>query len=148
MLKMGVKKKHETFEENSLNEPTKSNRIVSNEWLHYRTQSPRSMQTTQQVNGETNYLNKQVDLLEISHGINTINTNYNNYLPVYDRENMSSIGESKSKHTQRSTGTYRNQVECSSNQVVQHTIVISDEEDDDENIRRSNNAHNQEIDDG
>lgn len=148
MLKMGVKKKHETFEENALNEPAKSNRIVSTEWLHYRNQSPRSMQPTQPVNGESNYLNKQVEFLEISHGINnTANKNCNNYLSVYDRENMSSIGESKTKHTQRSTRTYRNQVECSSN-AVQQTIIISDEEDDDDDINHSYNAHNQEIDDG
>lgn len=148
MLKMGVKKKHETFEENSLNEPAKSNRIVPTEWLHYRNQSPRNMQPTQPVNGESNYLNKQVELLDISHGINnTTSKHYNNYLSVYDRENMNSIGESKTKHTQRNTRTYRNQVECSSN-AVQQTIVISDEEDDDEDDHRSYNAHKQEIDDG
>lgn len=147
---MGVKKKHETFEENSINEPAKSNRIVPTEWLHsYRNQPPRSMQTTQAVNGESNYLNKQVDMLEISHGINATNKNYNNYhlSTVYDRENMNSIGESKAKHTQRNTRTYRNQVECSSN-AVQPTIVISDEEDDDGEIHRSYRAHNQENDYG
>lgn len=143
---MGVKKKHETFEENSINEPAKSNRIVPNEWLHsYRNQAPRSMQTTQAVNGDANYLNKQGNLLEISHGINATNKNYTNYhhLNAYDHENMNSIGENKAKHTQRSTRTYRNQVECSSN-AVQSTIVISDEEDDDDPY----NAHHQENDYG
>lgn len=146
MIKMGVKKKHETFEENSINEPAKSNRIVPNEWLHsYRNQAPRSMQTTQAVNGDANYLNKQGNLLEISHGINATNKNYTNYhhLNAYDHENMNSIGENKAKHTQRSTRTYRNQVECSSN-AVQSTIVISDEEDDDDPY----NAHHQENDYG
>lgn len=149
---MGVKKKHETFEENALNEPAKSNRMVPAEWLPYRNQTPRSMQTTQHtVNGESNYItSKQVDLLDIStHGISAPNKNYNSYLSVYDRENMSSAGgESKSKHTQRSTRTYRNQ-ECSSNSAaIQHTIVISDEEDEDEDTHRSQHAHNQELDDG
>lgn len=152
MIKMGVKKKPETFEEKTLNEPAKSNRIMPPEWLHYRNQSARNnMQSTQPVNGESNYLNKQVELVEISHGINTTNKNYNNYLSVYDRENMSSAGESKSKQTQRSTRTYQNQVERNSN-VVQQTIIISDEEDDDdddgdEDFQRSHNAHNQEFDD-
>lgn len=169
---MGVKKKHETFEENSMNEQAtaKTNRIVPNDWLHppYRNQaSSRNMQTQQAVNGGEShvYLNKQVELMEISHGhINATsnNKNYNNYnhqqqqqhLSVYDRENMSSHGESRTnKHTQQSQRntrtTYhqrndRNQqhVESSSNANAQPTIIISDEEDDDDEM------HNQENDYG
>lgn len=144
MFKMGVKKKHETFEE--LNEPaTKSNGIIPAEWLHCRNQSPRSIQSPQHtVNGESNYLNKQVELLDITHGINSTNSksSYNSYLSAYNRENMSSAGESKSKHTQRST--YLNQLECNSN----NTIVISDEEDDVDDGFRSHHTNNQQFDNG
>lgn len=144
MLKMGVKKKHETFEENSLNEPAKSNRIPT-EWLRHnrQQQSPRSIQSAQHtVNGESNYLNKHVELLELTHGVNTTNKSYNNSYLVYERENMSSAGESKTKHTQRST--YLNKPECNTNT----TIIISDEEDDDDDMHRSHHAHNQEINNG
>lgn len=99
------------------------------------------MQTTQAVNGDANYLNKPVDLMEISHGITATSKTYTNYhhlSAAYDRENMNSIGQSKTKHTQRSARTYRNQVESSSN-AVQSTIVISDEEEDEDPY----NAHNQ-----
>lgn len=71
--------------------------------------------------------------------INTNNKSYSNYPIVYDRENMSSTGESKSKHSSRNR-TYRNQVESSSNAVQQTTIVISDEEDEDDDPR-SHNTH-------
>lgn len=144
---MGVKKKHDHesgfFEENLLNEPNKSNRNLQNDWVpHYRNQSPRSIPTAQQTNGESNYLNKPMELLEISRGINnTNNKNHGNYLSSYDRENMSSTGESKSKHSSHNQRTYRNQNESSSN-AVQHTIVISDEEDEDEDTR-PHNAHSQ-----
>lgn len=141
---MGVKKKHEHesgfFEENLLGEPAKSNRNLPNDWLQtYRNQSSRNIQATQQTNGDTNYLNKPMELLDI----NTNNKSYSNYPIVYDRENMSSTGESKSKHSSRNR-TYRNQVESSSNAVQQTTmlspIVISDEEDEDDDPR-SHNTH-------
>lgn len=144
MLKMGVKKKHEHesnfFEENLLGEPAKTNRNLPSDWLQpYRNQTSHSIPTQQQINGDTNYLNKPMELLDISHGINTNNKNYSNYLAVYDRENMSSTtSESKSKHSSRNR-TYRNQVASSSND---NTIVISDEEDDDE-YPRSHRTHNQ-----
>lgn len=57
---------------------------------------------------------------------------------------MSSIGESKGKHSSRNR-TYRNQVEGSPNDAQQQTIVISDEEDDDED-NHTYNAHKQTID--
>lgn len=143
---MGVKKKHEHesgfFEENLLSEPTKSNRNLQNDWIHnhYRNQSPRNIPATQQTNGESNYLSKPTELLDISRGINTNNKNYpNNYLSICDRENMSSTGESKGKQSSRNR-TYRNQVESSSISVQQPTIIISDEEDDDEDTRPCN-AH-------
>lgn len=149
MLKMGVKKKHEHesgfFEENLLSEPTKSNRNLQNDWIHhnhYRNQSPRNIPGTQQTNGEPNYLSRPMELLDISRGINTNNKNYpNNFLSICDRENMSSTGESKGKHSSRNR-TYRNQVESSSNAVQQQTIIISDEEDDDGDTRPYN-AHKQ-----
>ncbi|XP_055315645.1 ribosomal protein S6 kinase alpha-5-like [Sitodiplosis mosellana] len=148
MLKMGVKKKHDHesgfFEEN-ICESTKSNRNLQNEWIqHYRNQPPRNMATAQQTNGDSNYLNRPMELLEISRDISTNNRNYDHYLSNYDRENMSSTGESKSKQSKQSSRnrTYRNQVESSSN-AVQHTIVISDEDDDDEDTTSPNNAHNQ-----
>lgn len=141
MLKMGVKKKHDHesgFFEDSLCESTKSNRSLQNEWIHhYRNQPPRNIPTAQPANGDSNYLNRPMELLEISAN----NRNYDHYhLSNYDRDNMSSAGESKSKQSSR-TRTYRNQVESSSN-AVQQTIVISDEEDDDEDTC-PNNAHNQ-----
>lgn len=144
MLKMGVKKKHEHesgfFEENMLSEPPKSNRNLTGDWLQsYRNQTSHSIPTQQQINGDTNYLNKPIELLDISHGINTNNKSYSNYLAAYDREKMSATGESKSKHSSRNR-TYRNQVESSSND---NTIVISDEEDDDDDDTRSYKTHSQ-----
>lgn len=143
---MGVKKKHDHesgfFEEN-LCETTKSTRNLQNEWIHhYRNQPPRSVPTAQQTNGDSNYLNRPMELLGISNDIATNNRNYDQYLSNYDRENMSSTGESKSKHSSRNR-TYRNQVESSSN-TAQQTIVISDEEEDvDDDDTCPNNTHNQ-----
>lgn len=146
---MGVKKKHEHesgfFEENLISEPTKSNRSLQNDWIrhnHYRNQSPRNIPATQQTNGESNYLNRPMELLDMSHGINTNSKIYSNYLTNCERENMSSTGESKTKHSSRNR-TYRNQVESSpSSAAQQQTIIISDEEDDDEDTH-SYNAHKQ-----
>lgn len=141
---MGVKKKHDHesgfFEEN-LCEPTKSNRNLQNEWIqHYRNHPTRNIPTAQQINGDANYLNGPIGLLDIRDA-STNNRNYDHYLSNYDNENMSSVSESKSKQNSRGR-TYRNQVESSSN-AVQQTIVISDEEDDDEEATYPNNTHSQ-----
>lgn len=145
---MGVKKKHEHesgfFEENLI-EPTKSNR---NDWMPtYRNQPHRSApQATQQINGtEPNYLNKPMEFLEISRGCQANNKNYNHYSP-YEREKMSSTGDSKSKkhsNTNRNRAHW-NQIQSSSNAASagDNTIVISDEEDDSED-NRSQYTHNQ-----
>lgn len=145
---MGVKKKHDHesnfFEDNLISEPAKTNRNLPSDWLQsYRNQTSHTIPTQQQqqINGDTNYLNKPMELLDISHGINTNNKNYNNHLTVYDREkNMSSTTvESKSKHSSRNR-TYRNQIASSSNDISD-PIVISDEEDEDE-YPRSHRTHN------
>lgn len=123
---MGVKKKHDH----------------ESEWIqHYRNQPTRSIPAAQQINGDANYLNGQMGLLDISRDASTHNKNYDHYLSKYDSENMNSVSESKNKQNSRGR-TNRNQVESSSN-AVQQTIVISDEEDDDEDTTYPNNTHSQ-----
>lgn len=142
---MGVKKKHESgfFEDNLINEPSKTNRHQQNNWYPFKSPSSRNIASAHQVNGETNYQNKSMDLLDLTRGYE--NDNRNNYSDLkhssanhyksvkeenchnqnhhsmYERENMSSSSESKNnKHNVRSH-TEKND-----------TIVISDEEEEDE----------------
>lgn len=176
MIKMGVKKKHENesgfCEENMIAEQTRTRGNQHNEWHSYKNQTSRSIASTQQINGETNFMGRSLDLIVGDYsrvvGASDHRNNYSSYsgskhstsskrykddnfgnFHLYERENMRVSTDKKGKHSSDNNNHNRGfRIQHGENSdSVQQTenndaIVISDEDDDD---LHSEHAHKHNI---
>lgn len=177
---MGVKKKHEhesSFcEEHMMAEPTRTHGNHHNEWHSYKSQTSRSIASTQQINGETDFMGKSLDLIVGDYpcgvGATDHRNNYSSYsgskhstsskrykddnfvnFHMYNRENMRTSTDKKGKHSSGNNNHnqgFRIQHGEISDSVQQKgnndAIVISDEDDDDDLQSKYTHKHN--INDG
>lgn len=67
MIKMGVKKKHEHesgfCDEHIMTEPSRTRGNQHTEWHSYKNQTARSLASSQQKNGEADFMGKSLDLI-------------------------------------------------------------------------------------
>lgn len=165
MIKMGVKKKHDHesgfCEENMMAEPTKTRGNQHNEWNSYKSQTSRSTASTQQINSESEFMDKSLDLIvgDYARGVSATDhrNTYSSYsgskhstsskrykddhfgnFHMHDRENMRVSTDKNGKHSSGNNNHNRgfriqHREKSDSTQQTENNdaIVISDEDDDD-----------------
>lgn len=176
MIKMGVKKKHEHEsgfrEEHMMAEPTRTRGNQHNEWHSYKSQTTRSITSTQQINNEADFMGKSLDLIvgDYTRGVGSTEhrNNYSSYsgskhstsskrykddnyehFHMYDRENMKDkSSDKKGKHSSGNSNYNRGfriqqgKISDSVQQTGNNDAIVISDEDDDELQSKYTHKHN------